>query len=151
VKQPPPESLPQEKPPRATQASRRPEGEKDKLQGTWRVAGAQRYGRAIDVLNDRRLVIAGDRFSLRGGRGEVGGIIRSGPMEGNFTLGRNNPTGIDLMESSALLGNWHLQGIYSLDGKSLKISLHNANDDEQPGPFATKPESEQLLLSLERE
>jgi RNA polymerase sigma factor (sigma-70 family) len=151
VKPPPPESLPREKPPRATQVSHRPAGERGKLQGTWRVAGAQRYGRAIDVLKDRRLVIAGDRFTLSGGRGEVSGIIRSAPMEGKFTLGRNNPAGIDLMESSALLGNWHLHGIYSLDGKSLKIRLRNANDDERPGPFVTKPDSGQLLLSLERE
>jgi RNA polymerase sigma factor (sigma-70 family) len=151
VQQLPPESLPREKPPRATQASHRPDGERDKLQGTWRVAGAQRYGRAIDVLKDRRLVIAGDRFTLSGGRGEVSGIIRSAPMEGNVTLGRNNPTAIDLLERSALLGNWHLHGIYSLDGKCLKISLRNVNDEERPGQFVTKLQSGRLLLSLEQE
>jgi uncharacterized protein (TIGR03067 family) len=151
VKEPPPDSLPREEPPRATQGSYRPAGERDKLQGTWRVAGAERYGRAIDVLKDRRLVIAGDRFTLSGGRGEVSGIIRSAPMEGHFTLGRNNPTGIDLIERSAFLGNWHLHGVYSLDGKGLQIRLRNVNDDERPEPFVTKPESGQLLLSLERE
>jgi uncharacterized protein (TIGR03067 family) len=62
-------------------------------------------------------------------------------MEGDFTLGRNNPTGIDLMENSAFLGNWHLHGIYSLEGKSLKINLHNASDDERPRPFVTKPDT----------
>jgi uncharacterized protein (TIGR03067 family) len=133
--------------------SERPLADRDRLQGAWNVAVAEQHGQRIDALNDRRLVIAGNRFALSDGRGEVGGIIPSAGLEGDFTLEPANPRRIDLKRNNNDLTqrSWHLRGIYEFEGDDLKVCLSRTFDTEPPLELTTKPGSEQLLLILKRE
>jgi RNA polymerase sigma factor (sigma-70 family) len=144
-------SLTREHPPQRNQAvardaSHQVPDDKHKLQGAWTVASAQQRGRDIDVLNDRRLVFGGNRFTLSAGRGEVSGIIPKAELEGDFALESANAKRIDLGQRS-----WRLRGIYQLDRGTLKICLSEVNQMERPLEFATSPSSKQLLLVLERQ
>jgi RNA polymerase sigma factor (sigma-70 family) len=127
-------------------APRPPVPNRDRLEGAWRVVSAEQFGRGTDVLRERRLVFAGDRFSLSGGRGEVPGVIRSVAVAGNFTLEAADPNRIDFIE-----GNWHLHGVYLPDGEKLLLCLSNARQDGRPADFTTNPNSRRLRLTLERE
>src|SRR5262249_42286058 len=103
-------------------------------------------GRSLDSLNGRRFTFARDRFAVNAGRGEVGGIIRSGEMEGDFTLEAATPKRIDLNRP-----NWHLQGVYAFDGTELRICLGEANVQSRPLELASEPGAKQLLLILQPE
>jgi uncharacterized protein (TIGR03067 family) len=98
------------------------------------------------VLNDRRLVFGGRRFTLSAGRGEVSGIIPKAELEGDFALEPANAKRIDLEQRS-----WRLRGIYQLDRDTLKICLSEVNQMERPLEFTTSPSSRHLLLVLERQ
>jgi RNA polymerase sigma factor (sigma-70 family) len=126
--------------------ARRPVEDKDALQGTWRIVAAEQQGQQIDRLNGRRLIFRGDHFSLNAGPGEVGGIIPTGQMDGEFKLEAANPARIDLTRRSG-----YLRGVYSLEGNRLLVCLSGVDDRERPGGLSTKPGSKQLLLNLERE
>jgi uncharacterized protein (TIGR03067 family) len=141
-----PGSLPQGNPQAATKPPEQPVADKDRLQGAWIVMTAEQGGQSLDSLNGRRLVFAGDRFTVSAGRGEVRGIIPSGEMQGDFSLEAASPKRIDLN-----LGNWHLQGVYALDGKELRICLGEANEPSRPVELASKPGSKQLLVVLASE
>jgi RNA polymerase sigma factor (sigma-70 family) len=141
-----PEHTVEENPTAVTPASQPLMPDKDRLQGAWIITAAQQHGRGVDGLKDRRLVFVDDRFTLSRGEGEVRGIIRTAQMEGTFDLELANPKRIDLIE-----GNWHLQGIYSLDEKTLTICVSEVNQGERPVEFTTKPGSSELLLFLSRQ
>lgn len=111
---------------------------------------AEQYGQRTDLLNDRRLVFAGNRFTLSAGHGEVRGIIPSAGLEGDFTLELASPRQIELKQND-FERSWHLRGIYELDGDNLRVCLNRPIAEEQLAEFATKPNSEQLLLILKRE
>jgi RNA polymerase sigma factor (sigma-70 family) len=138
----------------------------DRLQGTWMIAAAELNGQGTEALNGRRLVFAGDHFTLSAGR-EPSGFIPSDPWEGNFTLvpGRLaqielNPTsgskriefvrkivrqtGTPRTEFSHTIwqATAHLQGSYALEGETLKIHLRDASEEWR---------GTALLLTLERE
>jgi RNA polymerase sigma factor (sigma-70 family) len=120
--------------------------ERSRIQGQWIITAAQQHGRAIDVLNGRRLVFREDRFMLSAGHGEVSGIIPTAAMEGDFTLELTRPRQIDFNRRS-----WYLRGIYQLEGKDLQICLDKANQGDRPVGFTTTPTTGQLLLILARQ
>jgi RNA polymerase sigma factor (sigma-70 family) len=144
-------SLTREHPPQRSQAvardaSHQVPDDKHKLQGAWTVTSAQQRGREIDVLNARRLVFGGSRFTLSAGRGEVSGIIPKAELEGDFALEPASAKRIDLGQRS-----WRLRGIYQLDRDTLKICLSEVNQMERPLEFTTSPSSRHLLLVLKRQ
>jgi RNA polymerase sigma factor (sigma-70 family) len=133
-----------------------PVEDRDRLQGAWVVSAAEQYGRRINLLDDRRLVFAGNRFTLSGGRGEVRGIIPGAELKGEFTLERTSPRRIELKQDDLkriwqLQRSWHLRGTYEFEGDILRVRLNQTFAGEQPAGFTTKPSSEQLLLTLKRE
>lgn len=123
--------------------------DRERLQGAWRIATVEASGRRTDALRGRRLVFAGDRFNLSEGEGEIPGIFRSSQMEGDFTLTTNNPSWIDFVERAPF--RWQLCGVYDLDGRKLLLSLRNKVDGQRPLAFTAEPESNQVLLTLERD
>jgi RNA polymerase sigma factor (sigma-70 family) len=123
---------------------RRPVEDKDALQGTWRVVTAEQQGQQLDRLNGRRLVFRGDHFSLNAGPGEVGGIIPTGPMDGEFKL---EPA----ISRIHLTARFRLRGVFSLEGNRLRICLSGQGDTGFPAGLSTKPGGKELLLNLERE
>jgi RNA polymerase sigma factor (sigma-70 family) len=131
--------------PKAQAPGRRAE-DRDRLQGAWRVTAAEQRGRSLDSLKDRRLIFTDDRFTLSSGDGEARGVIPRAALEGSFTLESGSPGRVDLIDQG-----WYVQGIYALEGESLRLCLSEANAKWRPADFTTNPGSSQLLLTLQRE
>jgi uncharacterized protein (TIGR03067 family) len=141
-----PVSIPQGNPQPVVQAPLHPVEDRDRLQGTWSISVAEQEGRGRPELRGRSLVFTEDRFLLGAWRAEVRGIIPSARLEGDYTLKPASPGRIDLTSRG-----WHLHGIYTLEGNRLTLCLNETFVGERPTEFATRPESRQLLLVLERE
>jgi RNA polymerase sigma factor (sigma-70 family) len=142
----PPTPVPWEDLRSKAQAPGRRAEDRDWIQGAWRVTAAEQRGRSLDVLKDRRLIFTDDRFTLSAGDGEARGVIPRAALEGNFTLEPGGPGRVDLIDQG-----WRLQGIYALEGESLRLCLSEANAKWRPTDFTTNPGSSQLLLTLQRE
>jgi uncharacterized protein (TIGR03067 family) len=118
----------------------------DRLEGTWVVESAEQEGRAIGVLQGRRLGFTDGRFRWNPGPGEVRGILPRGGLEGDFRLELANPRHIDLWRR-----NWRLHGIYQVDDSRLTLCLGEADTVDRPAKFTTQPGSRHLRLTLRRE
>jgi RNA polymerase sigma factor (sigma-70 family) len=112
--------------------------DREGLQGAWKVVGAESDGKAMPprglrmTFEDGQWTMAAEGF-------------RSEPMP--FVLDpAGEPKGIDLPRGPGVV--W--QGIYRLDGDSLKLCV-NRGGGGRPTDFVTKPGSNCCLFVLERE
>jgi uncharacterized protein (TIGR03067 family) len=90
--------------------------ESAKLAGTWEPTAAEDYGQKLpeEQVKNLRLVLTGDEFTTSDGDTTV--------MKGNFKIDPvKKPKRIDLKSTSGRHKGKTLEGIYELDGDSLKI------------------------------
>jgi len=111
-----------------------------KLEGTWALTSAERNGEKApaEAINDFRLVIKGNKLTIR-----VGGP----PLEGTLTVDPSKKPSsydatiaIDDRERTSV-------GIYEFDGDTLKICFTDKGG-ERPKEFSTKGGTEEQPLSL---
>jgi uncharacterized protein (TIGR03067 family) len=102
--------------------------EMEKFQGTWELASAERDGQAVpaEMVKAMRLVVKGDtRTVLADGREQ---------MKSTFVVDpRPSPQAIDVIPADGPLRGRVLQGIYAVEGETIKISL--ALGGERPKEF----------------
>jgi RNA polymerase sigma-70 factor (ECF subfamily) len=124
--------------------------DRELLRGTWLVVSGEQNGRAIDeMVKDDRLIFTADDFSMNAQKGEPVRLFRRGLTVGRYKLDpESRPRRIELTIEKTRT----LQGIYLLDGDTLKICLgHPEAEKVVPTEFATKPDDRQLLLLLRRQ
>lgn len=118
-------------------------GDRERLQGAWTVVAAEREGKPSDRSNGDRLVFEGDQFILKTQKGEMKGTYKLNPSA--------SPKTIDMAMAEGPQKDKTAEGIYSLQGGTLKICLADAATKQRPTTFLTKPGSRQTLFELKRE
>ena len=123
--------------------------EADMLQGTWRVVSAQRDGTDApqDETKKITITIKGDKLTAR--RTENADKPEEKVYEMFFTLDPNQkPKWIDVTYMDGERKGESSQGIYELNGDTLKICVSRGNT--RPTEFETKADSQRHLMVLKR-
>ncbi len=114
-----------------------------KLQGAWSAVSDEREG--MKAPDERvkmvKITIQGDKLIAHDG---------NNTLEMKYILDPSkNPKTIDITYLDGELKGESSQGIYALDGDTLKICMHRGTN--RPTEFETKPDSQRHLLVLKRE
>jgi uncharacterized protein (TIGR03067 family) len=115
-----------------------------KLEGTWTGVSAERDGKPADELKGHRLTLAGNTFVIqREAKTLYKGTFKADPSR--------KPGQIDFHHTDGELKGQTWQGIYALDGDTLRIA-DNAPDLTKPRPaqLAAKASSGHVLLVFKR-
>jgi uncharacterized protein (TIGR03067 family) len=115
-----------------------------KLSGAWMAVAAERDGKPAPDIRGHRLVFMGEKFTIFSG----GKVLYQGAYKLN--PGRK-PAQIDFVHTAGELKGKIWQGIYELDGESLKICDNAAGlDKPRPGQFLSRPDSGAVLVVFKR-
>jgi RNA polymerase sigma factor (sigma-70 family) len=115
--------------------------DQQKLQGTWRVVAAQRFGRAEENTVGSRLTFAGDRFTVVQGDGSPAGA-------GTFALvPTKTPKELYIREEGK---EDTAAAIYRLEGDTLTLCV-NEHSQVPPVAFAAEAGTKPRLLNLRRD
>ena len=123
--------------------------EADMLQGIWRVASAERDGMAApeDEMKKITITIKGDKLTAR--RTENADKPEEKVYEMSFILDPSQkPKCIDVTYMDGERKSESSQGIYELNGDTLKICMSRGNT--RPTEFETKADSQRHLMVLKR-
>jgi uncharacterized protein (TIGR03067 family) len=132
-----------------TQKDEAVKSESNKLQGTWRVASAERDGTPApeDEIKKITITIKGDRLTAR--RTENAEKPEEKVYDMSFTIDpAQKPKWMDVTYMDGERKGDSSQGIYELDGENLKICMSRGNT--RPTEFETKAESQRHLMVLKR-
>jgi uncharacterized protein (TIGR03067 family) len=116
-----------------------------KLQGVWTAIQAERDGKAADDVVGNRLSFTGNRFQIqsRDGKPLYSGTVRLDPSA--------KPAAIDFAHAEGALKGKAWQGIYTLDGETLKVCDNAPNLDKgRPAAFEATRGSGQVLITFKR-
>jgi uncharacterized protein (TIGR03067 family) len=119
------------------EAARTPQTDKEKLQGVWKVVAIESGGKPQELV-EAMLLVAGNRVSWQTEEGALQGGLYLDPAA--------RPKAYDL-----ITGERMLEGIYSLDGDTLRLCYDPEEEAKRPRRFATQPGSRQLLMVLKRQ
>jgi uncharacterized protein (TIGR03067 family) len=116
------------------------------LQGTWAVAGMLDNGNAApeNSLDGARAVFSGDRMTL---------ISPDGREKTEYTIrvdATRTPATIDLTRSDGTFAGQSSNGIYDLDGRTLRICAPHRPGSARPTRFMAPAESGLFLIVLRR-
>ncbi len=120
--------------------------DKNQLQGTWQVTAGVSDGKPIpkDQLERMKIVFAGEKMSLFPPDGKKA-------LESTFVVDSSKePKAIDTTRAEGGARGKTANGIYELDGDTLKLCLPVRLDKERPTAFAAPENSGQVLLTLKR-
>jgi uncharacterized protein (TIGR03067 family) len=120
------------------------DNERDKLQGTWQVAGMEQGGKKVPAgeLAQMKVVIRGNELT-----GLEGGQVRE---RFTFTLdATKTPKTIDTTAVEGPAKGETARGIYELTGDTLRICV-SEKGKERPSEFATRAGKDFVLLVLKR-
>jgi uncharacterized protein (TIGR03067 family) len=116
-----------------------------KLQGAWTATQAVRDGKAADDVVGNRLSFTGNRFQIqsRDGKPLYSGTVRLDPSA--------KPAAIDFAHTEGALKGKAWQGIYTLDGETLKVCDNAPNLDKgRPAAFEATSGSGYVLITFKR-
>lgn len=117
------------------------------MQGTWKAVAIERNG--VKAPNDEtlkkfRVVISSDTLTADDGTKQIPATFRVDVKPKVTTL--------EMRPSEGEARGKYLEGIFELDGDSLKICFdHEGRNGKRPTAFKTKPNSGQTLYILKRE
>jgi uncharacterized protein (TIGR03067 family) len=113
-----------------------------KLQGTWIVVEAERDGEEIPIKGNK-MVVKDNLFTI---------FTKSAELEGDLVLdAAKSPKRIDWQHQKGMLRDKKWEGIYKLEGEKLTLCYTEADTGKaRPDAFATKKDSNRLLIVLER-
>jgi uncharacterized protein (TIGR03067 family) len=115
------------------------------LQGTWTATQAERDGKAADDVVGHRLSLTGNRFQIQSEDGKplYAGTVRVDPSA--------RPAAIDFEHTEGTLKGQVWQGIYALDGDTLRVCDNAPNLDKgRPAAFEATRGSGYVLIRFTR-
>jgi uncharacterized protein (TIGR03067 family) len=111
--------------------------EQEMLQGTWSVVAAEKDGAADESIKTDKLVIAGDKITVKKGSG---GDEEPAPFTIDAT---KQPKRLDITAKGQTI-----LAIYEIKGDELKLCFSR---DERPTDFTTKAGSNRMLVTLKKD
>jgi uncharacterized protein (TIGR03067 family) len=125
-------------------APRQPQTDQERFQGEWKIVYVEENGRAIDILVGCIAAFKAETFDLH----EVGKPPRGGPSRYRLDA-KQAPKQIDWILPGFDRTDIVHQGIYSLDGDSLRLLF---SVDHNPRPTGFDPQSQKAgsLMLLKR-
>ena len=122
-----------------------PDDAQKALQGIWTATKAERDGKAAGDVLEHRLSFRGNRFQItaKDGRTLFAGTVRLDPSA--------KPSAIDFEHTEGALKGKAWQGIYALDGDTLRV-CDNAPDlaKARPATFEAKSRSGYVFITFKR-
>ena len=117
--------------------------EREKLQGSWIVVGAETRGQQIAELKGGKFVFDGIAFTFQTALGNLKGEVSLGPS-------KSTRTADFIQQGSSRNHTW--RAIYELAGSDLKVCyVEDGTEEDRPTNFATSPESRASLIVLKKE
>jgi uncharacterized protein (TIGR03067 family) len=116
-----------------------------KIEGTWTAVSAERNGEKMpeDQVKKLKLIITADKFKADAGDEK---------HEADYKIdATKKPATIDVTPLDGAEKGKTILGIYALQGDELKICLARPGGNERPTEFASKADSETLLIVLKRD
>jgi uncharacterized protein (TIGR03067 family) len=115
--------------------------DKEKLQGTWMLTSMEVGGKAVPLPKDAKLIFAGDKLTATGGP--------MGDEHATYKLDAGKkPRQIDLIEKKDGKDGKTIQGIYSIEGDTLKLAFAV---EAEKGPRPTAFEGKEVgVMTLKR-
>ena len=129
------------------QSEQEVQSDEDKLQGTWQMVSAERKGQPMPGFETQKLVIEGDTLTFKQGDGVL--------FEGKITLDPSKqPKTLDMELIEDAQGHHKgevSQGIYAVEGGTLKWCNASPGEPDRPREFSTNEEKNHMLVALTRE
>ena len=121
--------------------------DKDKLQGAWQVVSAELIGKPLPEPEKHKLMIVGDTLTLKRGDELIfKGKIKLDPSKKPKTLD------MELTEDAGKQKKGQVsQGIYVIEGDTLKWCTAEWGVDDRPKEFSNKDKKNHMLVLLKRE
>ena len=125
----------------------RVQSDKDNIQGTWQAISMERMGKSMPGYEELELVIEGDTMTMnRGDKVMFKGNIKLDSSKKPKTLD------MELVEDAPGRKKGQVsQGIYMIEGDTLKWCNAAPGVDDRPREFATHEEKNHMLVVLKRE
>jgi uncharacterized protein (TIGR03067 family) len=118
-----------------------------KLQGSWKAVSVERRGESKEDDEDHCLIFDGAKFSIkRGDQTMIQGTFKVDPSK--------KPKEIDMKITEDETGKHKgktAQGIYALDGDTLKWCVAEPGTTERPKEFAAPADTKLMFITLKRE
>lgn len=135
----------------AASAAEQAQADKERLQGTWRLAAVEIDKKPIDMqsLKDDKgvmigtLAIKGDSYSFRLGKDRLEITYK--------LLPDSTPKAIDLTVTEGPQKGKTYRAIYRLEGDTYTVCRHVDPEKERPTEFATRPDSGLMLVVWKRD
>jgi len=133
-----------------TQKDDKVKEETNKLQGNWGVTTAERDGTKAPAEEIKKVTVTIKGDKLIAHKTENAGKPEEKINEMSFTIDpTQKPKWIDVTYTDGERKGESSQGIYDLEGDTLKICMSRGNN--RPNDFETKPESQRHLMVLKRQ
>jgi uncharacterized protein (TIGR03067 family) len=118
------------------------------MEGTWQLVSAEENKEAVPefVVNNLKIVIKGDKLSLKG----VEDLIQKFSKIKLKIDPATTPKTIDFVIEAGNEKGSTFEGIYEIKGDEMKICASTASGN-RPGKFETKADSNRVLFVMKRE
>lgn len=114
------------------------------LEGTWKISSAQENGEAKEQYKDSTVTIRDGKFTVK----RPDGTTYEGTYKVTMAGGKS---GIDLTYTSGPLEGKSFQGIFTVEGDTLKLCRPTESGKERPTELDAKSDSGMILFTLTRE
>jgi uncharacterized protein (TIGR03067 family) len=123
----------------ASAAAQDAKKDQEKLQGTWTVVSCERDGAADDNIKNDKLVIAGDKITIKKGNGG-----EEEPV--TFTMDASKkPMQLDISAKGKTI-----LAVFEVNGDDLKLCFGQPGT-ERPADFTAKAGSNRMFVTLKRD
>lgn len=125
-------------------AARADDKDKEKLQGSWKAVTVSTNGQTRDDGQNHRLIFDGDNFAIKQGERDV--------FKGTYKLdSAKDPKTLDLEITDGEQKGQVSQGIYAVDGDTLKWASAPPGVDSRPKEFKSKEGTPHMVVEFKRE
>jgi uncharacterized protein (TIGR03067 family) len=115
-----------------------------KLQGTWEVVSMERGGMKREGPPEAQLVFEGDKFTMKMGERSIRGTFKLDPAKAPGQIDMTVTEGPEQFQGKTS------QGLYALEGDTLKWCSAEPGTDDRPKEFKTAEGTTHMLIVLKK-